>query len=80
MTSLTRKDVIATLGPLDDAVVAEIIATGATREELAQAHAWLANDEALINSGMPMPTGRMADIIDILGAQEQEEEELARQG
>jgi uncharacterized membrane protein YkvA (DUF1232 family) len=80
MTSLTRKDVIATLGPLDDAVVAEIIATGATREELAQAHAWLANDEALINSGMPMPTGRMADIIDIVAAQEQEEEELARQG
>lgn len=80
MTSLTRKDVIATLGLLDDSVVAEIIATGATREELAQAHAWLANDEALINSGMPMPTGRMADIIDIVAAQEQEEEELARQG
>jgi hypothetical protein len=78
MTSLTRKDVVATLGPLDDSVVAEIIATGATPEELAQARAWLANDEALINSGKPLPTGRMADIIEILAAQEQEEEELAR--
>jgi hypothetical protein len=78
MTSLTRKDIIATLGPLDDSVVAEILATGATLEELAQARAWLANDEALINSGKPLPTGRTADIIDILAAQEQEEEELAR--
>jgi hypothetical protein len=78
MTSLTRKDIIATLGPLDDSVVAEILATGATPEELAQARAWLANDEALINSGKPLPTGRTADIIDILAAQEQEEEELAR--
>jgi hypothetical protein len=80
MTSLTRKDVVATLGPLDDSVVAEIIATGATPEELAQARAWLANDEALINSGKPLPTGRIADIIDILAAQEQDEEELARGG
>jgi hypothetical protein len=80
MTSLTRKDVIATLGPLDDWVVTEIIATGATPEELAQARAWLANDEALINTGKPLPSGRVADIFDIVAAQEQEEEELARQG
>jgi hypothetical protein len=80
MTSLTRKDVVATLGPLDDSVVAEIIATGATPEELAQARAWLANDEALINSGKPLPTGRMADIIEVVTAQEQDEEELARGG
>jgi hypothetical protein len=80
MTSLTRKDIIAMLGPLDDSVVAEIIATGATREELAQARAWLANDEALINTGKPLPSGRVADIFDIVAAQEQEEEELARQG
>jgi hypothetical protein len=80
MTSLTRKDVIAMLGPLDDSVVAEIIATGATTEELAQASAWLNNDEALMNTGKPLPTGRVTDIIDIVAAQEQEEEELARQG
>jgi hypothetical protein len=80
MTSLTRKDVIAMLGPLDDSVVAEIIATGATPEELAQARAWLDSDEALMNTGKPLPTGRIADIIDVVAAQEQEEEELARQG
>jgi uncharacterized membrane protein YkvA (DUF1232 family) len=78
MTSLTRKDVFAMLGLLDDAVVAEIIATGASVEELAQAAAWLTNDEALINSGKPLPGGRVADITEIVAAQEQEEEELAR--
>jgi hypothetical protein len=66
------------LGPLDDVVAAEIIATGASIEELAQAQAWLINDEALINSGKPLPSGRVADILEILEAQEQEEEELAR--
>ena len=78
MTSLTHKDVMTMLGPLDDAVVAGIIATGATVEELAEARAWLINDEALINSGKPLPSGRVADILEIMAAQEQEEEELAR--
>jgi len=78
MTSLTHKDVMTMLGPLDDAVVAGIIATGATIEELAEARAWLTNDEALINSGKPLPSGRVADIIEIMAAQEQEEDELTR--
>ena len=38
MTSLTRKDIAALFGDLDDVVVADIIATGATAEELAEAH------------------------------------------
>ena len=78
MTSPTRKDVTTMLGPLDDVVAAEIIATGASIEELAQAQAWLINDEALINSGKPLPSGRVADILEIMAVQEQEEEELAR--
>ena len=78
MTSLTHKDVMTMLGPLDDAVVAGIIATGVTIEELAEARAWLTNDEALINSGKPLPSGRVADIIEIMAAQEQEEDELTR--
>jgi len=78
MTSPTHKDVMTMLGPLDDAVVAGIIATGATVEELAQARAWLTDDEALINSGKPLPSGRVADIIEIMAAQEQEEDELVR--
>src|SRR5262249_37280741 len=50
MNTLTRKDVTAMLGELDDVVTAKIIATGAAAEELAEAHAWLANDEPLMRA------------------------------
>jgi len=55
MNILTRKDVTAMLGELDDVVIAKIIATGVTLEELAEAHAWLANDEPLMNAGRLVP-------------------------
>jgi len=80
MNTLTRKNVTAMLGEFDDEVVAEIIATGATPEELAQAHAWLANDEPLMNAGRPLPGGRAARVIDIVAAitEEEEAEDAAR--
>ena len=82
MNTLTRKNVTAMLGEFDDEVVAEIIATGATPEELAQAHAWLANDEPLMNAGRPLPSGRVARVVDIVAAitEEEEEEDAARRG
>jgi hypothetical protein len=73
--SMTRKDVIETLGELDELTVANIIATGATAQELAEAQAWLSNDEALINTGRPLPTGRVGQLVEIIAAKEQEEEE-----
>jgi len=79
VTPLTQKDVTAMLGPLDDVTVARIIATGASVEELAQAQAWLANDEALVNEGKPLPAGRVGELVDIVAAieQEQAEQDLA---
>ena len=74
MASLTRKDIAALFGDLDDVVVADIIATGATAEELAEAHAWLTNDEPLLNAGRPLPGGRVARLVDILAAIGEEEE------
>jgi hypothetical protein len=74
MTSLTGKDIAALFGDLDDVVVADIIATGATAEELAEAHAWLANDEPLLNAGRPLPGGRVARLVDILAVISEEEE------
>jgi hypothetical protein len=81
MTALTRKDVVALFGGLDDVVIADIIATGATARELAEAHAWLANDEPLMNAGRPLPAGRIARLVDIIAAisEEEEQEEVARQ-
>jgi hypothetical protein len=80
MSIVTRKDVTAMLGELDDAVVTEIIATGTAAEELAEAHAWLANDEPLMNAGRPLPSGRVAHVVNIVAAISEEEagEEIAR--
>jgi uncharacterized membrane protein YkvA (DUF1232 family) len=82
MTSLTRKDVIALIGDIDDTIIAEIIATGASAEELSEAHAWLANDEPLMNAGRPLPGGRVARLVDIMAAIKEEEqaEEVAHRG
>ena len=81
MNTLTRKDVITMVGEVDDVVVAKIIATGATADELAEAHAWLANDEPLMNAGRPLPSGRVGRLVDIVAAiKEEEEQDMARQG
>jgi hypothetical protein len=57
MSALTRKDKIEMLGELDDVVAADIIATGAASQELAEAHQWLTNDEAFINAGRYLASG-----------------------
>jgi hypothetical protein len=63
---LTRDDVRKALGNVDDDTVIEVLATGATAQELAQAQAWVANDEALINAGAPLLAGRLARLVGIL--------------
>ncbi len=80
MAALTRKYVIETLGDLDDITIANIIATGATAEELAEAHAWLESDEVLINAGKRLPSGRVGHIVEIIAAKESEEEQQEAMG
>jgi len=50
---LTREDVIRTLGTIDDAMIADIIATGATSSDLVLAIDRLRNDTALWNAPPP---------------------------
>ena len=76
MTALTRDDVVAVLGRVDGVTIAAIIATGATREELGEAHTWIANDDLLLASGRPRATGRVAQLVDILGSMQETEEAL----
>jgi hypothetical protein len=71
---LTRDDVLSVIGPADEILVTDIIATEATTEELAQAWAWVNNDEALINEGRPLPSGRIAELVELLTPQDEEEE------
>jgi hypothetical protein len=46
---INREQIIDALGEVEDVTVAQIIALGVTAEELAEARAWLANDEPLMN-------------------------------
>jgi len=71
--SMTSDDVIAILGPIDETLVAEVVATGATQAELSEAFAWVNNDEALIGEGRHLPAGRVAALVDLLTADEEEQ-------
>ncbi len=64
--ALTASDVEAVLGPTDESMVAQIIATGATVADLAEAWAWINNEESLIAEGRPLPTGKVAELCDLL--------------
>ena len=69
---LTRNLVLKALGDVDEAVVAKVLATGASAEELGQAQAWIENDEPLLNSGKPLPGASVAQLVAILAALEEE--------
>ncbi|KSV73502.1 hypothetical protein N185_20680 [Sinorhizobium sp. GW3] len=73
---LKQADITAILGPVDETLVAELLATGATTGELAEAIAWVNNDEALIGEGRHLPAGRVAALIDILTPDNEEERNL----
>jgi hypothetical protein len=66
MAALTRDEIVAALGPVDDIIVSDILASGASAEEFAQARAWLVNNEAPINAGDPLASGRIAEVMEIL--------------
>lgn len=72
--TIASDDVITILGPVDETLVADVIATGATQAELAEAFAWINNDEALIGEGRPLPSGRVATLVDLLVSDEDEME------
>jgi hypothetical protein len=72
--TMTSDDVIAVLGPVDETLVADVIATGATQAELAEAFAWANNDEALMGEGRRLPMGRTAVLIDLLDSDDDESE------
>ncbi|WP_416193344.1 hypothetical protein [Nitrobacter sp. TKz-YC01] len=75
--ALTHDDVLSVIGPTDEILVTEIIATEVTIEELAQAWAWMNNDEALINEGRALPSGRTAELVELLTPQDDEEEQAS---
>ena len=75
MRRITKDDAIKAIGRADDVTIAEIIATGATVDELAEAQAWIANDEPLLNAGRPLATGRVRELIEILAELESDDDD-----
>jgi hypothetical protein len=75
---LTREDVARVVGAADDVTIAQIIGTGATAEELAEAQAWLANDEPMMNAGRPLAKGRVRELVDILSELDPSDDEDER--
>jgi hypothetical protein len=69
---ITREEISSVLGPADEMLVADIMATGASVEELRQAWAWLNGDEALMSEGRPLPGTRVALLIDLLDTEDEE--------
>jgi len=67
---LTREEIQVLVGSADDAVLTEILAVGASRSELAEARAWAENDEAMLNEGRPIPSGRVARLVELLKARD----------
>jgi hypothetical protein len=65
---------MSVVGPVDEVVIADVIATQATIEELSQAWAWVNSEEALMNEGRPLPSGRTAELVEILISQDEDEE------
>ncbi|MER8388088.1 hypothetical protein NKI19_05600 [Mesorhizobium sp. M0751] len=70
---MTRDEIISVLGPVDEAVIADIAATDGTVQELREALAWIAADEALVNEGRPLPTARVATLIELLQGPDEDE-------
>jgi len=67
---LTREEIVSVLGPTDETLVADILSTGASFADLREAWAWLNGDEALMGEGRPLPGPRVAELIDLLDANE----------
>jgi hypothetical protein len=74
MRRVTRDDIAKVVVRADDVTIAKIIGTGATVDELAEAQAWIANDEPLLNAGKPLATGRVRELVDILAEFDPDEE------
>jgi hypothetical protein len=78
MKRLTRDDIIKAVGAVDDVTIAQIIGINATADELAEAQAWIVNDDLLLNAGRPLATGRVRELVDILAELEPDDDEDGR--
>jgi hypothetical protein len=77
---ITHDDVVKAISGADEVTIAQMIGTGATVDELAEAQAWLANDEPMLNAGRPLAIGRVRELVDILTELEPEDDDPREAG
>lgn len=70
MATVTREQVIEIVGRINDARVAEIIATGATPADVTEAFTWLNEDEYLGGELEKPLSGVVSRVYEILRADE----------
>ena len=66
MAELSRDEVAEILGPVGDAVAAEIIATGISKAGLLAARDRVVRDRKTRTPGPPLKPGAFAQVVDIL--------------
>jgi hypothetical protein len=66
---VTAREIGEIVRELAAATIASIIATGATREEVLEAYAWLSADDSLHRELHHMPHGTVARVYEILEAE-----------
>jgi len=66
MGKLTREDIVAIVGELDDLRIAEILATGATAAELTEAFGWLSRNGEMGEALQHSLSGTVARLYEIL--------------
>lgn len=69
----TAGDIVQIVGPIDDDVVAQIIATGATAEDVTQANAWLSTRDYFRRTAHEVAHGRIARVYHLLDAKRQQQ-------
>jgi hypothetical protein len=62
----SASEVRTIVGPLDDAVIARIVATGATTAEVLEAYTWFMADDQLGTELERTCRGRVAEVVHIL--------------
>jgi hypothetical protein len=67
----TASDVVQIVGPIDDKVIARVIATGATAEEVTEAHTWLSSQDYFRRAAHDAAQGRIARVYHLLDAERQ---------
>lgn len=75
MNALNHENVLTIAGPLADDQIARILECGALEEDLLAALAWLNADDAIGRETHHEPSGKVAELCDILGANQPADDE-----